>query len=181
MDGMNADKERFWAHSGEVWQPLGEHLENVAGLARRLALLAAPRDAGFQQLAEWCGLLHDYGKYTNCFRGMIRGEKLKCPHAIHGAAMAFFRLRAPHVASAIAGHHAGMPDLGVLRSEKAGKARKDADALLMRASADLPLIGRLLEGPTPMLDDPGLRQKISPSRLDQGAGPAPGEGLRVGA
>ena len=159
----------FWAHSDRCglppddpdshWQPLAEHLQNVAKLARRLAEHAAPQYNHFQDLAEWCGLLHDYGKYTDCFQQMILGRASKCPHAIHGAAVAFggspadpIGLRAPHVASAIAGHHAGMPDRGEL-VDKIKKSRAEALGLLQRASLDLPLINRLLGNTPPQLEN----------------------------
>jgi CRISPR-associated endonuclease/helicase Cas3 len=119
-------------------------------------------------LAEWCGLLHDYGKYTDCFQEMITEGEGKCPHAIHGAVMAFsgsatdpIGLRAPHIASAIAGHHAGMPDLGELRdkalSDKAKAIRIEAFGLLQRASLDLPILGKLFDAPPPKLENPGIR------------------------
>ena len=163
----------FWAHSdpaglppeapGSHWQPLSEHLDNVANLARRLAELAAPADTHFHDLAEWSGLLHDYGKYTDCFQQMIRTGKGKCPHAIYGAAMALAGsagqpndLRATHIASAIAGHHAGMPDIGVLR-EKVRESRAEALTLFERAGLDLPRIAKLLQPPSPSLENPGLR------------------------
>ncbi len=110
---------KFWAHSDRnglgpeepraQWQLLAEHLRNVGELSKKLAQAAAPGYGHFHELAGWCGLLHDYGKYTDCFQKMILDKTGKCPHAIHGAAMAMEKLKAPHVASAIAGHHAGMP------------------------------------------------------------------------
>ena len=125
-------------------------------LSRRLAACAAPEFPHFHDLAEWCGLLHDYGKYTDCFQNMIRGERAKCPHAIHGAVMAFTRLSAPHIAAAIAGHHAGMPDCGQLR-EKVDPKRTEALALLQRAALDLRAVGKLLESSPPKLENPGQR------------------------
>src|SRR6185437_10046914 len=127
----------FWAHSdrsglspdapGNKWQPLAEHLRNVSKLARSLAELAAPNDVHLHDLTAWCGLLHDFGKYTDCFQQMITTGQGRCPHAIHGAALALggtsgdpIGLRAPHIAFAIAGHHAGMPD----RDELVGRTRK---------------------------------------------------------
>ncbi len=159
------DSTPFWAHSdrsglppdapGSYWQPLAEHLQNVARLSRLLAEYAAPQYKHFHDLAEWCGLLHDYGKYSDCFQQMIRTGKGKCPHAIHGAAMAF-QLRAPHVASAIAGHHAGMPDRDEL-ADRINKNRADALALLQPSSRDLPALSHLLKQPPPNLENPGHR------------------------
>jgi CRISPR-associated endonuclease/helicase Cas3 len=143
---------------GANWQPLNEHLTNVAALARQLAQAAAPGFEHFHDLAERCGLLHDYGKYTDCFQDMILGRGGKCPHAIHGAAMAWSQLGATHVAAAVAGHHAGMADIGgnELR-DKVKKSLTDATALLERAAADIPSLGQLLKGPAPKLDNPGDR------------------------
>jgi len=158
---------KFWAHSdpgglapevpGAKWQPLAEHLQNAARLARRLAELAAPEYRHFHDLAEWCGLLHDYGKYTDCFQKMILGSgKGPCPHSIHGAVMAYETLKAPHVAAVIAGHHAGLPDLGGFR-DRVGKNKAELSGLLERASGDLAEIGALLNGKTPKPETPRER------------------------
>ncbi len=158
---------KFWAHSdpgglapevpGAKWQPLSEHLQNAARIARRLAELAAPTYRHFHDLAEWCGLLHDYGKYTDCFQKMIlRDGKGPCPHSIHGAVMALETLKAPHVAAVIAGHHAGLPDLGEFR-DRVAKNKQESCGLLGRASGDLSEIGALLNGAAPKLEKPGER------------------------
>lgn len=163
----------FWAHSdpsdlppkapGSHWQPLAEHLSNVSSLARILAEQAAPNYHHFHDLAAWCGLLHDYGKYTDCFQQMITTGQGRCQHAIHGASLAFagpprdsIGLRAPHVAFAVAGHHAGMPDRDQL-CERAKLAQPEALSILERAAADLPELGRLLRGTAPDLENPGPR------------------------
>jgi len=57
----------FYAHSVEgrpesAWQPLAEHLRNVAQLARTFAQEARPGDDAFAQAAYAAGLLHDLGK-----------------------------------------------------------------------------------------------------------------------
>ena len=82
---------QFWAHSDRLgrseddplakWQPLAIHLENVGKLARALASEAVPHDTHFQDLAEWAGLLHDFGKYQDGFQQMIRTGSGGCPHA----------------------------------------------------------------------------------------------------
>ncbi len=70
--------------------------------------------------------------------------------------MAFSRLGKTHIASAIAGHHAGMPDCGPLR-DKVTPKQTEALALLERAAIDLPMLGKLLENSPPKLENPGQR------------------------
>jgi CRISPR-associated endonuclease/helicase Cas3 len=134
---------------------LAEHLNNVAQLARELAERAAPEWKHFHDLAAWSGLLHDYGKYTACFQEMIRRGSGKCPHAIFGASMAW-DLGAPHVAAAVAGHHAGMPDFGELRI-KAPERFDEAKGLLVDAASDLPELAELLRGPRPGMESVGAK------------------------
>src|SRR5437764_974241 len=145
----------YWAHSDPhgltpdhpdaQWQPLSQHLQNVAALSRNLAFLAAPSDGQFLDLAEWAGLLHDFGKYTDCFQNMILGQsKGPCPHSVHGASLAFDKLHAKHVSFAIAGHHAGIPDAGKL-GESVNEHKSQAYNLLSRAGADCPAIEELLQ------------------------------------
>jgi CRISPR-associated endonuclease/helicase Cas3 len=97
---------------GARWQRLAVHLDGVAGIARRLATLAAPEDARFQQLAWWAGLVHDLGKYSQAFQARLRAASLglqpqRVEHSAHGAA--FLKKAAPEAAFAVAGHHAGLP------------------------------------------------------------------------
>ncbi|HET6842579.1 MAG TPA: CRISPR-associated helicase Cas3' [Candidatus Angelobacter sp.] len=162
---------KFWAHSdpgglpadanNARWQLLSEHLENVSALARRLAKLAAPGDVSFHQLAESCGLLHDFGKYSDAFQRMITSGQGRCQHAVHGAAIAFFGTGEPHppkalhVSLAVAGHHAGIPNVkGGERSleAKIKTHRYDALALLSRAITDCNQLRQVLANPVPPLD-----------------------------
>jgi hypothetical protein len=96
---LRNDGQTFWAHSdrlgrppeesGSKWQQLSQHLLNVATIAERLARLAAPENVHMHRLAFLSGMLHDYGKYTDCFQQMIFSGKGRCPHAIYGALAAF--------------------------------------------------------------------------------------------
>lgn len=151
----------FWAHSDRNglafdapesnWQRLSDHLRNVATLARLLAQYASPNYVYFHDLAERCGLLHDYGKYIECFQQMLTFGKRSCPHAIYGASIAFHALNSRHIAAAIAGHHAGIPDL----TECQDKTKKNfAEALRLKdhAMADCPEIRALLQNDPPPVE-----------------------------
>jgi CRISPR-associated endonuclease/helicase Cas3 len=83
-------------------------------------------------MAAIAGLLHDYGKYTECFQKMIREGRGKCPHSIFGAIAARqFRSQsgedfddwAMPVVRAIAAHHAGLMDDDDLRSKTSAGLR----------------------------------------------------------
>jgi len=79
----------FWAHSdlgglkesdpNARWQPLAQHLREVARIAERIAQAARPLDPTFHQNAHTTGVLHDIGKYAPSFHQMIRGETPKGP------------------------------------------------------------------------------------------------------
>ena len=164
------DRRRFWAHSdrlgrspdepGSEWQPLAEHLANVAELAERLATLAAPENIHLHRLAYLSGMLHDYGKYTDCFQRMIVDGKGRCPHAIYGALAAFSRNGAATrwiapAAFAIAGHHAGLSSASKLgdklkgNQEESNAQRSEAKSIWQRAVDDQPGIAALFDGKAP--------------------------------
>ncbi|MGC8559165.1 MAG: CRISPR-associated endonuclease Cas3'' [Phycisphaerae bacterium] len=78
----------YYAHTapgGEsAWQPLCDHLRNVATLARQFAEDARPGDSGLAQAAYAAGLLHDIGKYRSGFQERLLdsakwGEAAICP------------------------------------------------------------------------------------------------------
>jgi len=163
---------KYWAHSdpdgrlegdaGSRWQPLSEHLRQVGGLARSLAEGAAPGYVHFHDLAELAGLLHDFGKYSACFQQMIRGERIRCQHAIHGAAIAWdaLGLAAPHISHAIAGHHSGLPDRdGGERSlrPRVKEFREAAFSLLETAVGDCPELRTVVGADRPQIERVGSR------------------------
>ncbi len=113
----------FYAHSNGPdpahWQPLDEHLKNVA---EKAATFALPFKSG-----EWAynaGWLHDLGKATNAFQSyLMRCNELDdseydadgsiSNHASAGAAWAeeqCGKLIGRIIAYLSAGHHAGLPD-----------------------------------------------------------------------
>jgi CRISPR-associated endonuclease/helicase Cas3 len=167
----SASLMNYWAHSDPdglpaeqpdaQWQPLSQHLVNVSQLSRRLAQAAAPGNPHFHDLVAWSGLLHDFGKYSDCFQQMILTGKGRCQHAIHGATIAQATIvglkawQAPHMALAIAGHHAGLPDLkggGTSLEEKLKAASQEAYKLRDRAAQDSPELKHLLESDPPVFN-----------------------------
>jgi CRISPR-associated endonuclease/helicase Cas3 len=105
----------FYAHTAEggnghrlpveTWQPLAEHLRNVAMLASGFA---AP--FGAEQEAELAGLLHDLGKYATQFQQRLHNPAIHgINHWASGAVLAMQRFKAALVAYGVDGHHAGLP------------------------------------------------------------------------
>ncbi len=107
----------YFAHSSKDpskgdWQPLAQHLSEVAELA---ALFAEP--CGCERAARIAGLLHDLGKYHRDFQRRLDGDAIRVEHSIAGAALILSLAEKPRekavaelIAHAIAGHHAGLPD-----------------------------------------------------------------------
>lgn len=99
----------FYAHSlpdrpESDWEPLDEHLRNVAQRGGEFA--ATFGAAEFGRLA---GLWHDLGKYLASFQNKLRGEQGHVDHAGPGAAAVMEHVPAGlPLAFAIAGHHAGL-------------------------------------------------------------------------
>ena len=102
----------FYAHSTDHddmsnWQPLKEHLENVAFLAESFASVMGQDVA---MIARSAGLLHDIGKYTKKFQQRLAGECHQVDHSSRGAKIAKERYEKMGylIAYAIAGHHCGL-------------------------------------------------------------------------
>lgn len=107
----------FHAHSTPIadkrdWQKLDEHSLNVAELAARFG-----RPLGIARAATLAGLLHDLGKYNPDFQALLTGSKERVDHSTAGAAIICQRTTGDNrrigelIAYAIAGHHAGLPDM----------------------------------------------------------------------
>ena len=114
--------KQYYAHSLDGkppsnWQPLEEHLKNVAEMARSFAESFGAGDWGYL-----AGLWHDIGKYSDEFQKMLGAEEGRdahietkpgrIDHSTAGAQHAYHLLRdkGKMLAYAIAGHHAGLLD-----------------------------------------------------------------------
>ncbi len=91
-------------------QLLKTHLNNVANICEKYASAFKT-----EKLAYQIGYLHDIGKYSHAFQKRIRGNPLRVDHSTAGAKLAqkkFNKLLSTICGYCIAGHHAGLPDLG---------------------------------------------------------------------
>jgi CRISPR-associated endonuclease/helicase Cas3 len=133
----------FYAHTaddGGRWQPLATHLHNVAELAGCFGA-----SCGLDNTAKSAGLLHDLGKYRNEFQEYLcesRDAGTETHHAIYGAALAFRQAEQDHphllpAAFAVAGHHAGLPNVTDLR--------QNVEGTKYRTSERVPKLAQLLE------------------------------------
>ena len=98
--------------SREHWQPLAEHLRNVA---ERAGQFAAP--CGLADEARLAGLLHDLGKYGKRFQQRLADPSVRGVN--HWAPGAYAAWQSSRIAAfAVDGHHTGIP-----------AARRDEDRL----------------------------------------------------
>lgn len=94
------------------WQELRLHLHSVAKLAAMRAGYF-----GCERLGYVAGLFHDLGKYSAAFQRRLAGSDESVDHSTAGADMVLRltngkdRELAGLLAYAIAGHHAGLPDM----------------------------------------------------------------------
>lgn len=170
----------YWAHSdperqpyedGHHWQPLAEHLDAVARIARTLAEAAVGQDCSLGELAFRCGMLHDFGKYQTCFQRMLEGASTRCPHSIYGAiALRQFqgertgqdRKRLLPAVCAVAAHHGGLKDWSAHTQDTKPELpnhpeRVIAEGLLHEAVYDQPGIADVLDAPDSGKPDRGTR------------------------
>ena len=123
----------YYAHSTDSadkadWQPLAEHLKDVARLAEEFAAVF-----GAGKWGRFAGLSHDAGKATEAFQARLEGKPERVDHSTLGARLA--RDNAGQLglllSYVVAGHHGGLPDGGEQESElhyrlRHGKVPEDA-------------------------------------------------------
>lgn len=100
----------YLAHiDGEREQSVKEHLEGTAELAEKFAAKFGKADWGY-----CCGMLHDIGKYSAEFQKKIKENlDIRVDHSTAGAKVCEnLDGRYWLLTYCIAGHHAGLPDLG---------------------------------------------------------------------
>ena len=103
---MNNEKE-YIAHSENsngIKQTIKEHSSGVGKFMREFAL-----SESFAELYEFCGLIHDMGKYSNEFQRRISGDNNRVRHSIYGAILAINQSMLD-VALPVYGHHSGLPN-----------------------------------------------------------------------
>ena len=97
----------FIAHSVNsrgIKQTMKEHSFGVGKFMREFAI-----SESFTDLYEFCGLIHDMGKYSDSFQLYIRGQGNKTRHSIYGAILAK-DASLIEVMFPVYGHHAGLPN-----------------------------------------------------------------------
>jgi CRISPR-associated helicase Cas3/CRISPR-associated endonuclease Cas3-HD len=122
VERYGSSRPRYWAHTHpdpSRWQPLREHLLNVAELAA-----AKARAFGEEERGRLGGRLHDVGKYGDLFQRRLEGKERGLDHWSAGAHLALFEYRAPELALAIQGHHIGLQS-GAQESLKEMRLRED--------------------------------------------------------
>ena len=99
---------KYIAHSENsngVSQTMQEHSTGVGKFMRDFAL-----SESFADLYEFCGLIHDIGKYSDEFQKYILGEgQEKVRHSIYGALYAWEK-GFVEIALPVFGHHSGLPN-----------------------------------------------------------------------
>ena len=134
----------YYAHSAperKLWEPLQEHLWDVAERAARFA-----EPFGAAEEARFAGLLHDLGKYSDTFTLRLQGQERGLDHWSAGAwaALAALRLKGTAAALAIQGHHVGLQSPDSLRElGRPDFARNHPLGLKLTETSFETLVGRL--------------------------------------
>lgn len=124
------DPGMYYAHSTDDssksdWQPLKDHLENVATLASAFAC-----DFNASDFAYAGGLLHDIGKYSSEFQRRLEGAGIRVDHSTAGARVArsqYHPSQSRILEYIITGHHGGLLNYG---SSESGLEERITNALL---------------------------------------------------
>ena len=104
---MDKNDKEYIAHSENssgVKQTMREHSAGVGKFMREFALTES-----FADLYEFCGHIHDIGKYSFDFQRHISGENNMVRHSIYGAILAMNQSMLD-VALPVYGHHSGLPN-----------------------------------------------------------------------
>lgn len=105
----------YYAHSTDNpdksdWQPLVDHLKQVAELSRKFASDFNASDMGYVT-----GILHDIGKYSDIFQRRLEGSPVRVDHSTAGAlevSKCVPKAQAILLQYIIAGHHTGLLNYG---------------------------------------------------------------------
>lgn len=89
------------------FQTLKAHVEGTAELARKFAEPFHSEDEAYAT-----GILHDIAKASRKFQMRLNGANIRVDHSTGGAIEAKILYKDIYIAACIAGHHAGLPDLG---------------------------------------------------------------------
>lgn len=111
---MEHNGKTYIAHSANtrgVKQTMKEHSFGVGKLMRDFAL-----SESFADLYEFCGLIHDMGKYSEEFQRHIAGDDNKVKHSIYGAIYAKDN-NLLEVALPIFAHHTELPNRNEMLNE----------------------------------------------------------------
>jgi len=149
---------KFYAHSNSSepasWQPLKEHLENVAKMAAEFA-----KPFGGEDWARIAGLWHDLGKYSPDFQRKLYGESLRVVHSEAGGHLVSLKeWRGMDVIFSwlIMGHHAGLADYS--SADTGGKAlepkmRKPERSSVALANVPADILNQAQPAMPPMFSD----------------------------
>lgn len=163
-----AMSKKYYAHSLEgrpssEWQPLEEHLKNVAELAGGFA-----EDFGFRDWGYTAGLWHDLGKYQPEFQDRLLGAQISVEHSGIGASQAYEKGKSHGLplSFVIGGHHAGLANL-------VGSSRDQPSPIMERVKSNQKILKKLLPilpdelntAPFPRLP-PFLSPKVTPNKKD---------------
>lgn len=127
--------KQFYAHSikgkpTSEWQPLEEHLRNVAKIASSFAKAFGAKELG------WCaGFMHDIGKFHLDFQNYLKEENHRRGSVDHSSAGAVLADAARNffIAWVVAAHHGGLAGKADLRErlQEKSKAIKVHEALTL--------------------------------------------------